>query len=102
MIMLVEFLNALGLTKSALDVVGKVKELLPDSPEKEAAAKSLEQAEKAILIAEVSAAKELGYLLCQCTWPPQIALRKPDGSQRCPACNYNLLDDYRGHPGGGY
>lgn len=36
---------------------------------------------------EVEMASRLGYLLCQCSWPPQIMVLCDDGfSFRCPRC----------------
>lgn len=38
-------------------------------------------------LAEVEMAARLGYLLCQCTWPPQIMVLANDGELfRCPRC----------------
>lgn len=38
-------------------------------------------------LAEIEMAARLGYLLCQCTWPPQIMVLGDDGQLfRCPRC----------------
>lgn len=38
-------------------------------------------------LAEIEMAARLGYLLCQCTWPPQIMVLGEDGQLfRCPRC----------------
>lgn len=38
-------------------------------------------------LAEVEMAARLGYLLCQCTWPPQIMVLARDGELFCcPRC----------------
>ena len=86
------FQTALDLGGKAISLVKKVKDLLPNSPEKEAASQTLEEAEKAFKIAEAQAAKELDYHLCKCTWPPQISLSIGYGDDeyteqfKCPKC----------------
>ncbi|MGM0631771.1 MAG: hypothetical protein ACQETO_01205 [Pseudomonadota bacterium] len=38
-------------------------------------------------LAEIEMAARLGYLLCQCTWPPQIMVMSGDGELfTCPRC----------------
>ncbi len=59
--------KALTLGAQAISLVKKVKDLFPDSPEKEAANKTLEEAENAFKIAEAQSAKFLDYHLCKCT-----------------------------------
>jgi hypothetical protein len=63
--------NLLG---ESIGLIKKTKELLPDSDEKLAIGKSLEEAGKAAQLAESQIALALGYKLCQCTFPPQIML----------------------------
>jgi len=39
-------------------------------------------------LAEIEMAARLGYLLCQCTWPPQIMVLGADGHLFCcPRCH---------------
>lgn len=66
----------LGLTlfSEALGLVKKAKDVLPESKDKEAIEKSLEEADQAVHVAEAQIAKALGYNLCKCTFPPQIML----------------------------
>jgi hypothetical protein len=97
-----KFIEGLGLAKGAVELLKGAKDLLPDSPKKDAAAQSLRLAEETFRIAETQAAQELGYHLCACTWPPQIALRQPDGSRRCPGCGRDTNEDYRSRGGGSY
>jgi hypothetical protein len=97
-----KFVEGLGIAKGAVDLLKGVKDLLPESPNKDAATHSLRLAEQTFRIAETQAAQELGYHLCECTWPPQIALRKPDGSRCCPSCGRDTNDDYRSTGGGSY
>lgn len=77
--------TALSLGKSALDILKQVKDLLPDGPKKEEATAKLEKAENDLQIAQAKTALELGYQLCECTFPPQIVLLK-GGEKRCPLC----------------
>lgn len=97
-----KFIEGLGLAKSAVEVLKSVKDLLPDSAKKQAVEQSLRLAEQAFRIAESQAAEELGYHLCDCTWPPQIALRQCNGSRRCPSCGRDTNEDYRVTGGGSY
>ena len=88
---LAAFTTAITLFKEALSMVKKVKDFLPDSPQKEEAEKTLAKADESFKIAETQAAQELGYTLCQCTWPPQIMLSigyDDDVEEfQCPKCN---------------
>jgi hypothetical protein len=68
------FKHAFELGAQALKLIKQVKDLLPHSPQRDAAEKAIEDAEKAFRIAEAKAAQELVYNLCKCTWPPKISL----------------------------
>lgn len=87
-----EILAAINAFKSVFDIWDKLKEKLPESPEKEELVKKLGEAQKVAQITEANAAKELGYQTCQCTWPPQIMLSMGYGDEgshecfRCPRC----------------
>jgi hypothetical protein len=78
--------SALGLVKSATD-------MLPDGQEKEATEQALIEAEGAFDIAKASAAKEFGYHLCKCTFPPQIMLEQPEGYSKCSLCGKEVGHD---------
>lgn len=66
------------------------KALLPDSEKAEALVQRLEDAERKLQEHQALTAKELGYLLCQCTYPPQIMLFKRETrSYQCPLCGDN-------------
>lgn len=80
--------TALTLGTSALGILKQLKDLLPDSPEKEDAMKKLDAAERDLATAQARTAKDLGYELCECTYPPQIVLLK-GGAKRCPICDTN-------------
>jgi len=73
--------------KNVLGIVKEAKELLPDSPQKTAATKKIEEAENSLKIAETEAAKAMGHELCQCTFPSQIMLYdRSKNVDRCPGC----------------
>ena len=86
--------TAFATMKSALGLVKAAKDLLPDSPQKAASETALADAERAVEIAESQIADQMGYTLCQCAFPPGIALRKPDGAMRCSKCNRDTNEDY--------
>jgi hypothetical protein len=86
--MVAEIASALALGKSALDILKQVKDLLPEGAKKEEATAKLIEAETKLKESQAKTAKELGYKLCQCTFPPSIVLLKA-GELRCPECNEN-------------
>jgi len=88
------FTSALSLAKNALDLVKGAKDVLPES-KRPAVEAAIQQAEQSFKIAEAKAAEELGYYICKCTWPPQIALREPNGAHRCPNCHRDVSEDFR-------
>ena len=64
----------LAATKSVFELFEKIKNLIPDSKEKENLEIKLADAQKAQELAEAELAKALGYKLCQCKFPPPIML----------------------------
>jgi hypothetical protein len=60
--------------KMAIDLVRAGVGLLPKGPERDEAEAQVVQAEEALQRSEATVAKELGYHLCKCTFPPQIML----------------------------
>ena len=91
--MVIESIAAvIGALKSVADLWEKFTQNLPDGPEKVELQKQLAEAQKATALAEVQAARGLGYNLCQCTWPPQIMLSLPPQQPKdplvfeCPKC----------------
>ena len=63
--------------------------LIPDGEDKSNIEAKLIQTEKESAIAEAATAKELGYELCKCTFPPQIMLFiKELNVSRCPKCHH--------------
>ena len=87
--MIEHFINALSLAKNALSLIKDVKDVLPE-PARAAVANAVDQAEVSFKIAEAQAAHALSFGLCQCTWPPQIALLEPAGIRRCPKCRRDV------------
>lgn len=85
----------LSLFSEALGLAKKTKDLLPDSAEKQAIDKSLEEAVKASQLAEAQIAQALGYKLCQCTFPPQVMLsagyKEHIEEFKCSRCNKSSI-----------
>ena len=100
--------TALITLKAAIDLCRTAKAAffdalnhLPEGKDKEAAAQSLEEAEKATQLAEASIAQAFGYELCKCEFPPTPMLRigyRDDLSGKednvlyvyeCPKCKQN-------------
>lgn len=89
----------LSLFGQALGLVKQTNDLLPDSKDKEAIEKTLEEADKAVKLAEAQIAQVLCYKLCKCTFPPQIMLsngyKEVDYSQQeefiCPLCKKSSI-----------
>ncbi|WP_394166915.1 hypothetical protein [Neptunomonas phycophila] len=87
--MLAEITSVLGIAKAAIDIGKEAKGLLPDGEDKSNIEAKLIQTEKELAIAEAATAKELGYELCKCTFPPQIMLFiKELNVSRCPKCHH--------------
>ena len=66
--------TGIDLLRSIFGLVRDAKDALPESGKKEAITRSLEEAERQLRLAEAQVARALGYMLCQCTFPPQIML----------------------------
>jgi len=78
--------EALTLGASALGILKSVKDLMPDSKEKEEATAKLEKAENDLKIAQARTAKDLGYQLCYCSLPPSVMLQNKDDIWVCQSC----------------
>jgi len=89
--------SALDLGKKALDIVKQARELLPNGKEKDTAKLAISEADTAFKLAELKIAQDLGYQLCQCTWPPQIMLsieQEEYGEKfQCPKCKSTLSSE---------
>lgn len=81
---------------SLVSTIKSVIDMLPKK-EKEAASKQLAEAKERFEMAQTQIAKELGYELCRCTWPPQIMLHAGEAEYgekfRCPACGRVVSPD---------
>ena len=91
---MMEILTAIQSMKVLVDLFKSAKDALPDDlPKKAEITRQIDAAEKATQLAEAQVAEALGYVLCQCTWPPQIMLRKGYDNVRsqdilvCENCN---------------
>jgi len=96
------FTTALALAKQGMDILRGIRDLMPDSKEKEHASKLLDQADHSFRIAEAQAAQQLGYMICQCTWPPQICVGTSQNGFRCPKCNSDPYNGFYSSGGGSY
>jgi hypothetical protein len=56
--------------KSGLDLLRSAWTLMPKGAEKDRIARKLEEAELALELSNARLAKELGFRLCQCRFPP--------------------------------
>ncbi len=77
--------------KSATEFVKTTLGMLPKSPEKDVIESKIQAADEAMRRADVELAKDLGYRLCQCTFPPQVMLWK-EGQQAhvCEKCGHKI------------
>ena len=89
-----ELTDILTTVSTAISMLANSAQLLPNSPERKAALLALQQAEQSIQEAKVRLANDLGYNLCKCTFPPQIALRDKTGAMRCPSCGRDTDEDF--------
>jgi hypothetical protein len=69
----------------------QAKDMMPKGAQRDAAEKSIAEAEQALALAQAKAAQEMGYELCRCTWPPQICLRVDGRDNICPKCGHNAF-----------
>ncbi len=79
--------DLLKIAKSAIELGKSTLAHLPNSKERVQAEKELEYMEKELKVVEPNLAKELGYQLCYCTYPPQIMLyNHAIGANICSVC----------------
>jgi len=81
---LLEIGEAFSAGKSAIELIKSAAGLLP-SRQRDDALEKASQAEGALVAAEARLAKEFGYKLCRCTFPPQIMLES-DEEAVCSKC----------------
>ncbi len=77
--MTVEDLDSyIRLGKDAFDLLKAALPLLPKKQDQEAVQEKIAAAEKALQESKAEFAKNLGYHLCRCTYPPNIMLWNKD------------------------
>lgn len=75
----------LGTAKTTLDLLKTAATLVPKGKDKDELSASVAKAEQALARSDAALAKELGYQLCQCEFPPRIMLwRQHEGVFACP------------------
>jgi hypothetical protein len=81
--------DGLGLLADVLKAMKGWRDLFPKGKERDQIEAKVADAEKRLALAESQIAASLGYRLCQCTFPPQIMLKKGSGDKNevvCPKC----------------
>jgi len=77
----------LAAAKAVIDIFRGIRAELPEGKAFDDIRQHIETAEKALALSEAELAKELGFRLCRCTWPPQIMLwEKEEKASFCPKC----------------
>lgn len=77
-----EFMSA---GKSALDLLKAAYGVLPKGVERDKIEAEIKRAEDLLSRSDAKLAKDLGYKICQCTFPPQVMLwRENDKAWVCP------------------
>jgi hypothetical protein len=88
--------------KTALDLLKSALPFLPKGKDRDEIERKIEQATEALARSDAALAKQLGYTLCQCTFPPQIMLwDKATRKSVCPKCNDRSPQDPPMRSGGG-
>ena len=88
--MIAEITSLIKTSKSAVSLLKEIRNLIPNAGQQSEISERILQVEKDLELAESTTAKELGYDLCQCTFPPQIMLYQKDiKSTVCPICSHS-------------
>jgi hypothetical protein len=83
-----EFLTA---SKSAVDLLKSAYEALPTGSKREEVECKVKEAEDILKRSDAKLAKDLGYCLCKCEFPPKIMLWKQDAqAEVCPSCGHTI------------
>src|SRR5687768_10668146 len=91
-----EIAEGIGALKGALDLIKAASTMLPKGEKKEEAEAKIAAAQEALKRADAELARDLGYKLCHCTFPPQIMLwQQARSAHVCGACG-NQFKIYRG------
>ncbi|MBD3256771.1 MAG: hypothetical protein GF383_16880 [Candidatus Lokiarchaeota archaeon] len=78
--------KGIGLFGSALSILERGVDLLPDGSRKAEAQIALQRAEREFKLAEAESATQLGYEICRKHFPPQVMLSEDDKVWTCPEC----------------
>jgi hypothetical protein len=82
-----ELMEMASLAKGSLDLLNTAIGLMPTGTDRDALQEKADQGEKSLQAAEANIAKDLGYDLCKCMFPPQIMLWKQDKKMMvCDSC----------------
>ncbi len=74
-----------GLSKEAIELMKAAYSVLPKGKEREEAEKKVEAAAALLARSDAKLARDLGYKMCQCTFPPQIMLwKEAQSAWMCP------------------
>lgn len=91
------FKEGILMIQSAVSVIRSVKDFFPKGSKSQELEDALTKAENKLKLSEATFAKDLGYPLCKCTWPPQImiSIGEVDYGQKykCPGCKKIISDD---------
>jgi len=79
-------LTSIALLKGAVDTIKSAKSLINDPCKKQAAELAIQQAEQCLMQAQITFAKDIGYEICRCTFPPNICPMTSLDVYTCPAC----------------
>lgn len=89
--MIAEITSLLTVSKMTISFLKDMKELIPDEDKKNEIEQRIKTVERELALAEAGTAKELGYDLCKCTFPPQIMLFTGKGRIfKCQRCKHEI------------
>ncbi len=76
-------------SKSLIELFRTLAERCKDPALRDEVEQALADAETRMKLAQAESAKNLGFTLCECTWPPNIMLYKRDlNAVVCPQCGH--------------
>ena len=85
-------------SKDALELLRAAYRVLPKGEQRDKAQEAVEAAATLLARSDAKLAKDLGYKLCQCTFPPQPMLwREAEGALVCPntQCGHKIARNER-------
>jgi hypothetical protein len=78
-------LEGVTIAKTSLELMTAAAGLMPKGAKRDEIEKNLQLAEAALQRSDATLAKELGFKLCTCTYPPQIMLwKEAEKASVCP------------------